>query len=624
MKIFAILGLLCSFLLNGQTQIDYTTQVKNRPIVSDAGAATFAVACARGSGGATVSVTKAWLNVPAQSCSANLAFNGGSIQPGSGAVVTLTGAVTAAAVKIFDYSAGGTVVMTGATVGQVVTQWFGAVGDGSTYDSSAVQAAITAFGGTGVNVRFPRTATNIYIIKNIVVGSHIKIFCDQGVTLKLPNGLNGSTDSLFYNSVTGTETTDIDIGEGCILDGNRATESGGAGDGDSMAYLFNGSSNTTFHGTIKNFWTDAIYIGCAGIGAAANTLPGNKITFATDLHITSSRRNNISIICGTNVSFNNPYLSLAGATVGQVGISPFTNIDIEPNTATNVIQGITGSFTSISPLRNHLAIAEQFVNRPNIGIDLHCNSCTGAVQSVVIVTDFGTGYVIGGVNISGNFSNNGTGGGGNSSIVIGSTVTQSTVSCICNEELANSQALSINGTYISLGAGSYRGATYDYYMDAGSVATSSRSTAAAVFHTEATAYNTAGVQFLPGSSGTFTPVLAFGGGVTGITYGTRIGTYYAIGSTVTVSIHFVLTSKGSSTGAVTITGLPFASTSASAGICGYWANTGGVVYPPTLYMASGGSGFSLLQSNGGTGAQGLLNTNLANNTEMIMTITYGR
>ena len=59
--------------------------------------------------------------------------------------------------------------------------------------------------------------------------------------------------------------------------------------------------------------------------------------------------------------------------------------------------------------------------------------------------------------------------------------------------------------------------------------------------------------------GTFTPVLTFGGGTTGITYsgGRQLGQYTKIGDTVHIYIHIQLTSKGSSTGAAQITGLPF-------------------------------------------------------------------
>jgi hypothetical protein len=57
--------------------------------------------------------------------------------------------------------------------------------------------------------------------------------------------------------------------------------------------------------------------------------------------------------------------------------------------------------------------------------------------------------------------------------------------------------------------------------------------------------------------GTWTPDLRFGNGTTGITYGTRVGRYTKIGRVVTVYAGFVLTSKGSSTGALEIFGLPF-------------------------------------------------------------------
>lgn len=57
--------------------------------------------------------------------------------------------------------------------------------------------------------------------------------------------------------------------------------------------------------------------------------------------------------------------------------------------------------------------------------------------------------------------------------------------------------------------------------------------------------------------GTFTPALKFGGATTGITYGTQIGRYQKIGRVVSWTIAIILTSKGSATGAATITGLPF-------------------------------------------------------------------
>lgn len=62
-------------------------------------------------------------------------------------------------------------------------------------------------------------------------------------------------------------------------------------------------------------------------------------------------------------------------------------------------------------------------------------------------------------------------------------------------------------------------------------------------------------------TGTFTPGLSFGGGAVGVTYATQLGTYTRVGRLVTATGQIVLSSNGSSTGQVRITGLPFASNS---------------------------------------------------------------
>ena len=61
--------------------------------------------------------------------------------------------------------------------------------------------------------------------------------------------------------------------------------------------------------------------------------------------------------------------------------------------------------------------------------------------------------------------------------------------------------------------------------------------------------------------GTFTPGVEFGGGSTGMTFSTQVGTYTKIGQRVNVEITVILSAKGSSTGNATVTGLPFTSNS---------------------------------------------------------------
>ena len=60
------------------------------------------------------------------------------------------------------------------------------------------------------------------------------------------------------------------------------------------------------------------------------------------------------------------------------------------------------------------------------------------------------------------------------------------------------------------------------------------------------------------TNGTFTPVLSFGVGSTGVTYVSRSGNYTKIGRVVFFDINIQLSSKGSSTGTMRIQGLPFA------------------------------------------------------------------
>ena len=57
--------------------------------------------------------------------------------------------------------------------------------------------------------------------------------------------------------------------------------------------------------------------------------------------------------------------------------------------------------------------------------------------------------------------------------------------------------------------------------------------------------------------GTWTPTITFGGGSTGVTYGTRTATYTKIGRLVHAAFDMTLTAKGSSTGSAVIGGLPF-------------------------------------------------------------------
>jgi len=137
-------------------------------------------------------------------------------------------------------------------------------------------------------------------------------------------------------------------------------------------------------------------------------------------------------------------------------------------------------------------------------------------------------------------------------------------------------------------------------------------------------------QFVAGTAGTtftsssFTPVLNFGGAATGITYTTQSGYYTSGGGLVICWIYLVLTSKGSATGAATITGLPFAvgaPTLAAGGYVNYALNLTGLTSIPTVLTAGGGSVASLYQW-GAAGVTALADTAFTNTTNIAITVEY--
>ena len=93
--------------------------------------------------------------------------------------------------------------------------------------------------------------------------------------------------------------------------------------------------------------------------------------------------------------------------------------------------------------------------------------------------------------------------------------------------------------------------------------------------------------------GTWSPGFAFGGGSTGMTFSQQTGSYTKLARSVEVNLFPALTAKGSSTGAATITGLPFTATAYGGLALGIAHNfaaglTGGIVLYPIASSATVG------------------------------------
>lgn len=124
----------------------------------------------------------------------------------------------------------------------------------------------------------------------------------------------------------------------------------------------------------------------------------------------------------------------------------------------------------------------------------------------------------------------------------------------------------------------------------------------------------------------FTPVLKFGGGTTGITYTTQVAMYTQIGKLVYFNIFILLSNKGSSTGTATITGLPV--TSANDGNSyNFFATIFSITATTNTYFYAGlganATTITLVETNAPNGAATVLaDTNFANNTQVQITGTY--
>ena len=123
--------------------------------------------------------------------------------------------------------------------------------------------------------------------------------------------------------------------------------------------------------------------------------------------------------------------------------------------------------------------------------------------------------------------------------------------------------------------------------------------------------------------GEWTIGLAFGGGTTGITYSLQTGAYTKIGRLVTVSGDLRLKSKGSSTGNVTITGLPFVTGQGATRAVGI-PMFNGITFTGqlTLYNTAAASTLTLAYTTEAGAQTVLTDANFTDTSVLIFTLTY--
>lgn len=139
---------------------------------------------------------------------------------------------------------------------------------------------------------------------------------------------------------------------------------------------------------------------------------------------------------------------------------------------------------------------------------------------------------------------------------------------------------------------------------------------------QVTSVSEADAQITSYVEGTFTPELKFGGNSVGMTYGTQQGHYTKINRQVFVSIHVVLTAKGSSTGGVTIIGLPFAGSVNNVSTGSVFALVMTTTTDGVYFEFSGAVSALTLYSGGASGNAALSQGNINNTTTLKISFSY--
>jgi len=125
--------------------------------------------------------------------------------------------------------------------------------------------------------------------------------------------------------------------------------------------------------------------------------------------------------------------------------------------------------------------------------------------------------------------------------------------------------------------------------------------------------------------GDWTPGLVIGGSASGISYSTQSGKYTKVGRLVHLSCYLQLSSKGSNSGSVMITGLPFSPINVSgaraSGSLGYYQGVSGVDHPILLLIEQNDTKFQVRQSQS-TGSANVDNSNITDSFGIFFSLAY--
>jgi hypothetical protein len=192
---------------------------------------------------------------------------------------------------------------------------FGAVGDGVTDDTAAIQSAIDHAIANDQGLIFPRTSGNIYLVDEanssycLLINGSIDIEIESSVTIQTTTTIGVAVAVFRLNGASNTKIS----GYGATILGKRASYSPQSE--GRHAFYVDGGQEITIQG-----------IKCLDMGSDGVYLGGNtRYVTVKDVTTDNCRRNGISITAARNILIEHCKL------LNTNGVDPQMGIDIEPN-----------------------------------------------------------------------------------------------------------------------------------------------------------------------------------------------------------------------------------------------------------------------------------------------------